>query len=83
VHLSYLWDHFNDLTYGLRANGVAPVMASWGDIRDWCEVCQLSLEVFEIKAIARLCYARAMVSFEDQAKRAKEMSDKARNGNQS
>lgn len=69
--VEYLWHWFGQLTYGLAANGTAPVMASWRDVLDWEEAAELVLEPWERSALVKLSYTRAMVQSEQRAEEIK------------
>jgi hypothetical protein len=66
--LDYLWTFFHEFSQGLTANGMGPVMASWRDVQDWCEVMLLDLEPWEKKALVRLANLRASIQSEEKPK---------------
>lgn len=66
--LDYLWTFFLEFSTGLVANGMAPVMASWRDVQDWCAAMQLDLEPWEKRALIRLSNLRASIQSEEKPK---------------
>ncbi|MEH2580688.1 hypothetical protein V1281_002583 [Nitrobacteraceae bacterium AZCC 2161] len=70
--LDYLWTWFHEFSGGLKANGMAPVMASWGDVQHWCQAMRLDLEPWEKRLLVRLANLRASIQSESDAEKAKE-----------
>lgn len=69
--LGYLWGYFNELTWGLTANGMAPPMASWRDVEDFCSSQRLPLTPWEKTVLVRLAAMRASIVSEQQAAKIK------------
>lgn len=55
----YLWNIFNDFSFGLKADGMGPVLASWQDVIAYSSVTGTVLRSWEAKALVRLANARA------------------------
>lgn len=66
--LDYLWTLFHEFSHGLTSSGMGPVMASWRDVQDWCDVMLLDLEPWEKKALVRLANLRAAIQSEEKPK---------------
>lgn len=64
--IEYLWDLFNEFAWGLKADGMGPVMASWTDLRSWRLEFGHQLQQWEKFALIRLASARAAVVAEKQ-----------------
>lgn len=56
---AYLWDIFNDFSFGLKADGMGPVMASWQDAIAFCMATDTALRPWEMRALLKLANARA------------------------
>lgn len=56
---SYLWDIFNDFAFGLKADGMGPVLASWQDVIAFQAATDTHLRPWEARALLRLANARA------------------------
>jgi len=69
--LDYLWDLFNEFSFGLKSNGMGPLMADWRDVQAWCEAMCLDLEPWEKRTIIRLATLRASVQSEEKPKGSK------------
>lgn len=70
--VSHVWDWFHEFSVGLKANGMAPVMAGWDDVQHWCQAMRLDLEPWEKRLLVRLANLRAGVQSEADAEKAKE-----------
>ncbi|MCK1583271.1 hypothetical protein IVB03_27835 [Bradyrhizobium sp. 168] len=62
--LDYLWGFFNELSYGLKSDGMGPVMASWQDVQAWSAAMQVDLEPWEKKVLVRLAWINAGIQSE-------------------
>jgi hypothetical protein len=69
--ISYVWDWFLEFSQGLKANGMAPVMAGWGDVQHWSQAMRLDLDPWEKRLLVRLANLRAQVQSETDAEKAK------------
>jgi hypothetical protein len=69
--ISYAWDWFLEFSAGLKASGMAPVMAGWDDVQHWCQAMRLDLEPWEKRLLVRLANLRAQVQSETDAEKAK------------
>lgn len=74
--IEYIWNWFGEFSYGLKSNGMGPTMASWGDVRDWCEAMMLDLEPWEKRTLVRLAQLRASVQSESEEEKAKAKAKK-------
>jgi hypothetical protein len=57
---------------GLKADGMGPVMASWGDVEAYDVAMRLELELWEKRALLRLAHLRASIQSEQQSKASKQ-----------
>jgi hypothetical protein len=76
--VEYLWNWFGELMFGVKATGMGPAMASWGDILEWEAAAGLVLQPWERVALARLSHARAMVESERSMEAVKNASRQTR-----
>lgn len=51
---------------------MGPASATWTGLRDWNEMMRHGLEPWELKAIARLAYTRAVIEGEKMSQKAKD-----------
>ncbi|WP_445490193.1 phage tail assembly chaperone [Rhodopseudomonas sp. RCAM05734] len=70
--VSHVWDWFHEFSIGLKANGMAPVMAGWDDVQHWSQAMRLDLEPWEKRLLVRLANLRASVQAETEAAKAKD-----------
>lgn len=69
--VAHVWDWLQDFSIGLKANGMAPVMAGWSDVQHWCQAMLLDLEPWEKRLLVRLANLRAAVQAEADAEKSK------------
>lgn len=62
--VGYLWDWFNEFSWGLTPNPHGPATATWGDVLEWSESADVETEPWERRALVRLAGERARVLLE-------------------
>jgi hypothetical protein len=70
--LAYVWDWLHQFSEGLKATGMAPVMAGWDDVQHWSQAMRLDLDPWEKRLLVRLANLRAAVQAETDAAKAKD-----------
>lgn len=69
--LAYVWSAFELLTWGLKSDGMGPVMASWADVDAFCQSQRLPFDPHEKALLVKLCTMRASIQAKQQAEKAK------------
>ncbi|SNS36129.1 hypothetical protein SAMN05216374_0974 [Tardiphaga sp. OK246] len=69
--LAYVWDWLQEFSIGLKATGMAPIMAGWDDVQYWTQAMRLDLEPWEKRLLVRLANLRASVQAEGDAEKTK------------
>lgn len=59
--LIYLWNAFEEFSWGLKANGMGPTMADWQDVENFCVVQALVFAPWEKSVLVKLANIRASV----------------------
>jgi hypothetical protein len=62
--LDYLFRLFGEYSLAMEHNGMSPAMATWSGLKNWNEIMRHDLEPWELRAIAQLSQARAIVQSE-------------------
>lgn len=71
MEAEYLYALYSEHCLALQHNGMGPAVATWTGLRDWNEAMRHGLDPWELRAIARLSYARALIEGEKMAAKQK------------
>lgn len=66
-----MWNWFREISLGLSSNGMGPTLVTWESLQAWRLLTGEEPEDWEVRALVRLGYTRAVIEGEKMQKDAK------------
>lgn len=61
VLIDWVWDWFQQYSFGIAQNGMGPATGTWEGLQAWAMTMRITLEPWEAMTILRLCHTRAQI----------------------